>query len=71
MGWYRVVLSEEEQEVVSRQRESHGSGATRRRLLVLWSLHCGLKREQEAQVSGLVLLSVQRIVSLYRDEGID
>ena len=43
----------------------------RRRLLVLWSLHCGLKREQAAQLSGLAVSSVQRIVSLYREGGLE
>lgn len=71
MGWFRISLTEAEQRVVQEQRESHSSAGVRRRLLVLWALHCGLTREQAAQLAGLAVSSVQRIVSLYRDDGLD
>jgi transposase len=71
MGWLRISLTDDEQRVVQQERESHPSACVRRRLLVLWSLHCGLKREQAAQLTGLAVSSVQRIVSLYREGGLD
>jgi transposase len=39
-------------------------------MLVLWSLHCGLKRQQAAQLAGLGLATVQRYVAAYRDGGL-
>lgn len=71
MGWLRISLTDDEQRVVQEERESHASSCVRRRLLVLWSLHCGLTREQAAQVALLAVSSVQRIVSRYRSSGLD
>lgn len=71
MGWLRVVLTDDEQRIIQSERDSHPSVCVRRRLLVVWSLHCGLKREQAAQLSGLAVSSVQRIVSLYREGGLE
>jgi len=71
MGWLRISLTDEEQRIVQQERESHPSACVRRRLLVLWSLHCGLKREQAAQLTGLAVSSVQRIVRLYREGGLE
>ncbi len=44
MAWFRGQLSEAEQRIVNEEREPHPESHVRRRLLVLWSLHCGLKR---------------------------
>jgi hypothetical protein len=44
MSWFRVELTEEEQRVVCEERQSHPESPVRRKLMVLWSLHCGLKR---------------------------
>ena len=46
MGWLRIELTEAEQRIVQSERESHPDAVVRRRLWVLWLLHCGLKREQ-------------------------
>ena len=70
MGWLRISLTVDEQRVVQGERESHPSAGVRRRLLVLWSLHCGQTREQTARVAGLSVSSVQRIVGLYRNNGV-
>src|SRR5438094_4981950 len=71
MAWLRVNLTEDEQQIVQGERESHADACVRRRLWVLWLLHCGLKREQAAQVVGVAVSSVQRDVSLYRRGGLD
>ena len=46
MGWMRIGLTADEQRIVQNERESHTDAVVRRRLWVLWLLHCGLKREQ-------------------------
>ena len=71
MAWLRVNLTEDEQRIVQCERESHTDACVRRRLWVLWLLHCGLKREQAAQVVGVAVSSVQRDVSLYRGGGLE
>jgi transposase len=71
MAWFRVHLTADEQRIVHAERESHPELHVRRKLLVLWSLHCGLKREQAAKVAGIGLATVQRYVAAYRDGGLD
>jgi transposase len=60
MAWLRIALTEEEQRVVHEERESHPEPHVRRRMLVLWSLHCGLKREQAAKLAGVARSTVER-----------
>jgi transposase len=71
MAWFRVQLTADEQRIVHAERESHSEGHVRRKLLVLWSLHCGLKREQAAKLAGVGLATVERYVAAYRDSGLD
>lgn len=71
MGWLRVSLSESEQQQVLSERKSNSSACVRRRMLVLWSLHCGLTREQAAKIAGVGIASVGRDVSLYRRAGLN
>lgn len=71
MGWLRIELTEAEQRIVQSERESHTDAVVRRRLWVLWLLHCGLKREQAAKVVEVAVSSVQRDVSLYRRGGLE
>jgi transposase len=40
-------------------------------MLVLWTLHCGLRRQQAADVAGMGLATVERIVAAFRDGGLD
>jgi transposase len=70
MSWFRVELTEDEQRVVNAERESHPEPHVRRKLWVLWSLHCGLKRTQAAQLAGVGLATVERYVAAYRDGGL-
>jgi transposase len=71
MAWLRVGLSEEEQKVVNAERDAHPDGHVRRKMLVLWLLHCGITREKAATVAGLGRATVQRYVAAYRDGGLD
>lgn len=70
MAWLHIELSEAEQRVVSAERENPAKHV-RRKMLVLWSLHCGLKREQAAWVAEVGLATVERYVAAYRDGGLD
>lgn len=70
MGWFRVQLSEDERRIVTEERESHPESHVRRKMLVIWSLHCGLKRQQAAKLAGLGLATVERYVAAYRDGGL-
>lgn len=70
MSWFRMQLTEEEQRVVCEERESHPEPHVRRKMLVLWSLHCGLKRQQAAKVAAVGLATVERYVAAYRDGGL-
>lgn len=67
MAWCRVKLTEEEQRVVNEERQFHSALHVRRKMLVLWSLHCGLKRQQAA----IGRVTVERYVAAYRDGGLE
>ena len=71
MAWYRIALSGNEQEVVNAERDTHSEAHVRRKMLVLWLLHCGVTREQAATIVGLGRATVQRYVAAYRDGGLD
>lgn len=71
MGWYRVSLPADEQAVVNAERDAHPDAHVRRKMLVLWLLHCGLTRGKAAAVAGLGRATVQRYVAAYRDGGLD
>src|SRR5271169_712732 len=51
MAWHRVQLTAAELEVVNAERESHPQSHVRRKMLVLWLLHCGLTRAKTATVA--------------------
>src|SRR5580700_622493 len=71
MAWYRVQLTAAEQEVVIAERESHPDAHVRRKMLVLWLLHCGVTRAKAGTIAGLGRATVQRYVAAYRDDGLD
>lgn len=71
MSWFRVQLSEEQQAVVNAERDGHPAEHVRRKMLVLWLLHCGLTRAKVAHVTQLGRATVQRYVAAFRDGGLD
>ncbi len=71
MAWLRIRLTEEEHVVVNAERDGHPDVHVRRKMLVLWLLHCGLGRHKAALVAGLGRATVQRYVAAYRDGGLD
>jgi transposase len=71
MAWLRIELNEQEQAVVNAERDGHPEAHVRRKMLVLWLLHCGLTRQKAAEVARLGRATVQRYVAAYRDGGLD
>jgi transposase len=71
MAWFRIELSEEQQQVVNAERDSHPREHVRRKMLVLWLLHNGVTRQKAALVAGLGRATVQRYVAAFRDGGLD
>lgn len=71
MEWLRVKLTDDEQKLVLHERDAHPSVCVRRRLLVIWSLHCGLTRAEAARIANVARSTVERDVSLYRHGGLE
>ena len=71
MAWLRIELTAEEQDIVNAERDGHPDAHVRRKMLVLWLLHCGLAREKAALVARLGRATVQRYVAAFRDGGLD
>ena len=71
MAWFRVCLSEKEQQIVAAERREHPHAPTRRKMEVLWLLHHHLTRENVAKIVGVSLSTVQRYANAYRDGGLD
>lgn len=71
MAWLRVQLTEEEQQIVNEERTSHPNPRVREKMLVLWLLHNGLKRQQAADIGGIGRATVERYVAAFRDGGLD
>jgi transposase len=71
MAWLRIQLTEQEQAAVNAERDAHPDAHVRRKMLVLWLLHCGLGRQKAAEVALLARASIQRYVAAYRDGGLD
>lgn len=71
MAWLRVSLTEAELQIVNEEREWHPNLHVRRRMLALWSLHCGLTRAKAAEVAGISRVTMGRIVQEFRDGGLD
>jgi transposase len=68
---FLIALTEDERRVVNAERDSHPEAHIRRKMLVVWLLHCGLTRTKAAEIAGLSRATVQRYVAAYRDGGLD
>ena len=71
MAVFRIALTEDEQRVVNAERDSHPEAHVRRKMLVVWLLHCGLTRAKAAEIAGLSRPTVQRYVAAFRTGGLD
>jgi len=70
MGWFRLKLSEVEQQVVLDHRDCHVDRLVRQRMWALWLLHCGETREKTAEILRVSRATVQRHVAAYRTGGL-
>jgi hypothetical protein len=66
MAWFCIALTDDEQRIVNAERESHPEAHVRRKMLVLWLLHCGVLRAKAAAIAGLGRATVQRYVAACR-----
>jgi transposase len=71
MAWFPIALTDDEQRIVNAERDSHPEAHVRRKMLVLWLLHCEITRAKAAAIAGLGRATVQRYVAAYRDGGLD
>jgi transposase len=71
MAVFRIALTEDEQRVVNAERDSHPDAHVRRKMLIVWFLHCGLTRAKAAEIAGLSRPTVQRYVAAYLTGGLD
>lgn len=71
MGWFRVALTADELVVVHAEREAHPAPHVRRKMQVLWLLHCDLSGEKAAEVAGVGRATVQRYLAAYHESGLD
>jgi transposase len=67
----RVQLTADEQGIVNEERASHPNPRIRERMLALWLLHNGLKRQDAATIVGVSRATVQRYVAAFREGGLD
>lgn len=65
-----VILSESEQAIVAAERDSHPDPVIRRKMLVLWSTHCGVSRQKTAAVAGVGRATAQRYLAAYHAGGL-
>ena len=71
MAWYRIQLTPDQQTIVNEERSSHPHPRVREKMLILWLLHCGLTRQNAAEIAGVGRATVQRYVAAFRDGGLD
>jgi transposase len=71
MTWLRIRLTEEEQAIVNAERDGHPEAHVRRKMLVLWLLHCGVTRGTAAKIACLGRATVQRYVAAFAEGGLD
>jgi transposase len=71
MAWFRVHLTEEQQRVVNEERVAHPDLRVREKMLVLWLLHCGAKREEAAKIVGVSRTTVHRYVVAFGAGGLE
>jgi transposase len=71
MAWFRVHLTAEQQQIVNEERVAHPDLRVREKMLVLWLLHCGHKREEAARIVGVSRTTVHRYVAAFRAGGLE
>jgi len=67
----KIQLTETEQTIVATERDSHPDALVRRKMLVLWAVHSGLKHTKAGEVAGVCRATVDRYLRTYRKGGLD
>ena len=57
---FQIAFTEDEQPVANGERDSPPEAHVRRKMLVVWLLHCGLTRAKAAEAAGLSRPTVRR-----------
>ena len=70
-AWRRVALTEEEQEIVQRERFFHPHPFTQRKLEALWLLHLKLPQGVVIQAVGVSRKTLDRWLTAYFDGGVE
>lgn len=68
---HKIALTADEQRAVNADRDAHPDPVVRRKMLFLWSCHCGVSREAAGRVAGVSRATAERYVAAYRDGGLD
>jgi Homeodomain-like domain len=71
MAWFRIQLTEEQQQVVNEERSAHPNPRAQEKMLALWLLHNGLTRENAAKIVGISRATIQRYVAAFREGGLE
>jgi len=66
-----IVPTDDEQEIVEAERDSHPEAHVRLRMLALRLPHNGITRDKTASIAGPGSATVQRYVAAFRDGALD
>lgn len=69
--WRRVVLTEEEQEIVQRERYFHPHPFTQRKLQALWLLHRKESQRLACDVANVSRKTLDRWLTAYHEGGLE
>ena len=67
----QITFSEDEQQVLLKERYEHPHPRVQRRMEVLWLISQGLVYAEAARLAGVAEATVDRYVGLYRQGGLD
>ncbi len=71
VAWFRPTLSPEQQARVLADRDHHLDPVVRRKMLVLWVVHLGHRREEAARIAHVGVATAKRYLLAYRDGGLE
>lgn len=66
----RLTFSQEDQQMLSKERYEHPDPHVQRRMEVLWLISQGEKHKEAARLAGVSKATAERYVALYRQGGL-
>jgi transposase len=66
-----LTFSNEDLEMLSKDRYEHPDPKVQRRMEVLWLISQGMTRLKAAQLAGVTRATAERYVAIYRTQGVD